>query len=405
MPIPINPSAIQIDKLNKTYLKGRQQVHAICDLSLDIKAGSCVGIIGPNGSGKSTLLRMLAGLTVPCSGTARLHGRLSAVLDIGTGFHPDLSGADNIQLCGRIMGISRKEMRQSFDDIVSFSGIGDAIYRPVKGYSSGMFLRLAFALASSLSADIMLLDEVLSVGDAPFQEQCLSKLMALKQQQKTLLIISHNLHQILTLCDHYLLLREGKLISYGTHPTIIHDYVEHARATQESASFQQKTHHAYPLAITKTLTLNPIQAISHPPKLHLFVELNALSAQIMPQILFHIHDFAGHILGTWVQETPLRQNKRKEAGTYRYTCILENLCLNSGTYGLSLCLLDRHMQLLAYFHYLHRFQITSLDQEDPRLRQGAFRLQGPWFEQPLTKQKNVLTSPLAHKEAYKVSAG
>jgi lipopolysaccharide transport system ATP-binding protein len=191
-------------------------IWALKDVSFEVKQGDVVGIIGRNGSGKSTLLKILSRITEPTSGEVKLHGRVSSLLEVGTGFHPELTGRENIYLNGAILGMRKKEIENKFDEIVDFAEIEKFIDTPVKRYSSGMYVRLAFAVAAHLEPEILIVDEVLSVGDIQFQKKCLSKMENVANDGKTLLLVSHNLPTILSMSNEVLLLDAGRVIEYGS---------------------------------------------------------------------------------------------------------------------------------------------------------------------------------------------
>jgi lipopolysaccharide transport system ATP-binding protein len=205
----------------------KEQFWALKDLNFLVEKGQTLGIIGPNGSGKSTLLKILSRITLPTKGEAYLFGKTSSILEIGVGFHPDLTGRENVFLNGAILGFSKKEIEKDFEDIVQFSGIGKFIDTPIKFYSSGMYLRLAFAIATSsgLKPDILLLDEVLSVGDISFTNKCLKRISELtKDSNITTLFVSHNLEAIQDLCNRALLLKNGKIAAIGKPKEVIKKY-------------------------------------------------------------------------------------------------------------------------------------------------------------------------------------
>lgn len=199
---------------------------ALEDVSFEVRKGESVGIIGKNGAGKSTLLRVLSGITKPTSGKVAIYGRLNSILDIGVGFHPELTGRENIIMSGEMNGMSRKEIRKRMDEIIDFSGVEKFIDTPVKYYSSGMFLRLAFSVISHIDADILLLDEVLSVGDASFQIKSYKKLQSMFGQGKTIVLVSHNPGDIIKLCSRCIMLEKGKVMIDGNPYTIICNYTE-----------------------------------------------------------------------------------------------------------------------------------------------------------------------------------
>src|SRR3989449_3617988 len=188
---------------------------ALRDVSFEVSAGEIVGIIGANGAGKSTLLKILSRITTPTEGRAEIRGRVGSLLEVGTGFHPELTGRENIFLNGSILGMTRNEISRNFDAIVDFSGVEKFIDTPVKRYSSGMFVRLAFSVAAHFEPEIMIVDEVLAVGDADFQRRSLGRMEDIGDSGRTVLFVSHNLQGILQLCDRTILLEEGRIAQYG----------------------------------------------------------------------------------------------------------------------------------------------------------------------------------------------
>jgi lipopolysaccharide transport system ATP-binding protein len=233
-------TAIHVENLSKKYIIGASQerydtirdllVHAVKapfqkkskdesrvlwalrDISFDVERGAVIGIVGRNGAGKSTLLKVLSRVTDPTSGIGEIRGRVGSLLEVGTGFHPELTGRENIQLNGAILGMKRTEIEKKFDEIVEFSEVSKFIDTPVKRYSSGMYLRLAFAVAAHLEPDILVVDEVLAVGDAEFQRKCLGKMSDVANQGRTVLFVSHNMSAILRLTDETMVLEKGEVI-------------------------------------------------------------------------------------------------------------------------------------------------------------------------------------------------
>jgi lipopolysaccharide transport system ATP-binding protein len=211
----------------------REDFWALSDIDFAVAPGEVLGIIGDNGAGKSTLLKILSRITPPTTGKAILHGRVSSLLEIGTGFHPELTGRENIFLNGTILGMSRREIRRKFDAIVAFAGIETFLDTPVKRYSSGMHVRLAFAVAAHLEPDILIVDEVLAVGDAAFQKKCLGKMHEVSGAGRTVLFVSHNMGVIKSLCGRSLLLESGRLVADGPTAEIVDRYL-HGRAERRS---------------------------------------------------------------------------------------------------------------------------------------------------------------------------
>jgi ABC-type polysaccharide/polyol phosphate transport system ATPase subunit len=201
-------------------------VWALKDVSFTVNHGEVIGIIGPNGAGKSTLLKILTRVTVPTEGYADIHGRVGSLLEVGTGFHPELTGRDNIFLSGAILGMRTKEIWRKFDEIVAFAEVEKFVDTPVKHYSSGMYVRLAFAVAAHLDPDILIVDEVLAVGDIRFQRKCLGKIEeAAKKTGRTVLFVSHNMGSILHLCDRALVLDSGRVVEYADARTAVNTYL------------------------------------------------------------------------------------------------------------------------------------------------------------------------------------
>ncbi len=192
-----------------------EEIWALKDISFEVKYGEAVGIIGRNGAGKSTLLKTLTRITEPSAGYAEINGRVGSLLEVGTGFHPELTGRENVFLNGAILGMTRDEIRRKFDEIVAFSEVEKFIDTPVKHYSSGMTMRLAFAVAAHLEPEILIVDEVLAVGDARFQRKCLTKMEDVGEQGRTVLFVSHNMPAVTRLCPRALLLDQGTLVKDG----------------------------------------------------------------------------------------------------------------------------------------------------------------------------------------------
>lgn len=210
-----------VDPFRRKYHK---TVEAVSRVSFELVRGDVLGIIGQNGSGKSTLLRLIAGIVQPTSGTVSVPGRISALLELGIGFNPDFSGRQNVYLYGAILGMSRQEIDDCFSDIVAFSGIGDFIDQPVRTYSSGMYIRLAFSLAINVKPDILVVDEALAVGDALFQAKCYAKFQELHQKGTTIIAVTHSTDLVTRLCNKACLLDRGKLVTFGKPKHVVDMY-------------------------------------------------------------------------------------------------------------------------------------------------------------------------------------
>ena len=214
--------------LKSAIMRRRRSVHedfwALRDVSFDVEQGSTFGLIGSNGSGKSTLLKCLAKIYWPTSGSISYAGRMAALLEVGSGFHHELAGRENIYLTGSILGMSRKEIDRKFDEIIDFSGVEQLIDQPVKNYSSGMYVRLGFSVAISVEPDILIVDEVLAVGDAEFQEKCFQKFRDYRAQGRTVILVSHSMNSVRTMCDQVAWLNKGTLMTVGAAEETIAAY-------------------------------------------------------------------------------------------------------------------------------------------------------------------------------------
>lgn len=208
--------------------RNAETIWALKDVSFEVTAGEVVGIIGRNGAGKSTLLKILSRVTEPTAGRVELYGRVASLLEVGTGFHPELTGRENIFLNGSILGMGRLEIRRKFDEIVAFSEVEQFLETPVKHYSSGMYVRLAFAVAAHLEPEILVVDEVLAVGDAQFQRKCLGKMSDIAKQGRTVLFVSHNMSAVTRLCERAILLGDGRIQNQGPVNEVVGSYVASA---------------------------------------------------------------------------------------------------------------------------------------------------------------------------------
>lgn len=223
-------------KRGGTHELQEREFWALDDVSFQVERGEAMGVIGSNGAGKSTLLKILCGIMKPTEGSFIVNGRLSALIEVGAGFHPDLTGRENVFLNGTIMGMSRDEIKNKFDEIVQFSGLEDFIDTPVKRYSSGMYARLGFSVAAHINPDILLVDEVLSVGDWAFQQKCAEKMGKLMSSGATIIFISHNLRAVTNLCNRCMLLERGKVVMTGPSEEVVKYYLDSASQALIGAS-------------------------------------------------------------------------------------------------------------------------------------------------------------------------
>jgi len=215
----------------------RAEIWALDDISFRVEEGEVLGVIGRNGAGKSTLLKLLTRITSPTRGRAEIRGRVGSLLEVGTGFHPELTGRENVYLNGAVLGMKRREIGRKFDDIVEFAGVDKFIDTPVKRYSSGMYVRLAFSVAAHLEPEILLIDEVLAVGDAEFQRRCLGRMEEYGMSGRTVLFVSHNMPAVARLCDRAILLKGGQLVLDGAATSVVAHYLQHESGAGSTRSW------------------------------------------------------------------------------------------------------------------------------------------------------------------------
>jgi lipopolysaccharide transport system ATP-binding protein len=315
---------------------------ALQDVSFEIKAGEAVGIIGRNGAGKSTLLKLLSRITEPSTGRMHLRGRLASLLEVGTGFHPELTGRENIFLNGAILGMHRSEIKAKFDEIVAFAEVERFLDTPVKRYSSGMYMRLAFAVAAHLEPEILVIDEVLAVGDAAFQKKCLGKMEDVSKGGRTVLFVSHNLEAVLRLCSRCIYLVKGKLEQQGETREVIKAYTEHVKQLSAEIDLTPLPRRFEGTGAARLLRLccTPGAATAawcyeYGRPLEFSLEFSVAEPLEKPELGFAIFSAMGtELVGvTTTQEAPLA---RMEPGRYLLKVAVAGLCLNPGTYSLGL---------------------------------------------------------------------
>lgn len=269
----------------------REEFWALKDVSFEINEGEAVGIIGRNGAGKSTLLKVLSRITEPTTGKIEINGRVASLLEVGTGFHPELTGRENIFLNGAILGMSQAEIRRKFDEIVDFAGVEKFLDTPVKRYSSGMFVRLAFAVAAHLEPEILVVDEVLAVGDAEFQKKCLGKMNEVSKSGRTVLFVSHDINAIQRLCTNSILLSQGKIIKYDRTENVIPVYL---KTNDAKAVWNNKLEKLHPHFVSVSNSLQGQQ-----PNLKLRIEFVVKSSVSMKAsfVAFNISNSLGTMIG------------------------------------------------------------------------------------------------------------
>ena len=309
---------------------------ALRDVNFEITPGEVVGIVGRNGAGKSTLLKILARITDPTEGCVELTGRVGSLLEVGTGFHPDLSGRENVYLNGAILGMSRREINRKFDEIISFAEVEDFVDAPVKHYSSGMYMRLAFAVAAHLDPEILIVDEVLAVGDAAFQRKCLTKMGAAAFEGRTVLFVSHNLAAVRTLCSRAILVDHGNIVLDGDVETCVGHYLaEHDTSDAVKVWAPEAAPQTEHIRFIKVYILSHggkiVSRLDHRYEFSMAFEYEVLKPVRNLRVGFFLQTIDGipvcgsNDQGHWT-------TVEREPGRYVTKCIFPGATLNAGTY-------------------------------------------------------------------------
>lgn len=355
--------AISVTGLSKRYVLGSQksgslreslgnwfrkknnqsEFWALKDIQFNIEKGDVVGIIGKNGAGKSTLLKLLSQITKPSEGEIRINGRVASLLEVGTGFHPELTGRENIFLNGTILGMSRKEVKEKFDEIVAFSGVEKFIDTPVKNYSSGMYVRLAFAVAAHLEPEILIIDEVLAVGDASFQKKCLGKMSDIANQGRTVLFVSHDLGAVSSLCTKGIFLQNGKVMMEDRIENVVKAYLDDSNYSGGAS----KKYHDFPfleydgVVNLKSIRLvnvanQPIQNFFISEKVGVKINFEVTKAGFTPMPNIHV----SHGMGSKLFVSIATQEKSTfcNIGSYETTVWIPENFFNNGYYNIGIAI-------------------------------------------------------------------
>jgi lipopolysaccharide transport system ATP-binding protein len=324
--------------------RARASIWALEDVSFEVHPGETVGVIGRNGSGKSTLLKILSRITEPTGGRARIHGRLGSLLEVGTGFHPELTGRENIHMCGTILGMSRREVARKFDEIVAFAEIGPFLDTPVKRYSSGMYVRLAFAVAAHLESEILIVDEVLAVGDLAFQNKCLERMRQVGRGGRIVLFVSHNIATLQTLCDRALLLEGGRLDRDGPIHEISKLYYDRIMIQQNgggASPFDRERPHGWRKIFRHATLLDeagrPTSCLPLGASFRLRIGLDAPEPIVNPTLLVGVDDTLGQRLLT-VRNPASGGGIRRLTGRCEVECRIPVFPLAPGDYWIKLAI-------------------------------------------------------------------
>ena len=297
----------------------KEEFWALDNVSFNVKRGEIIGIIGPNGAGKSTLLKILSQITPPTTGEIKISGSVGSLLEVGTGFHPELTGRENIFLNGAILGMTRKQTARKFNEIVEFSGIGKFLDTPVKHYSSGMYVRLAFSVAAHMEPDILIVDEVLAVGDAEFQKKCLGKMNDItKSDGRTIIFVSHNLDAIERLCTKTILLKKGKIIKVGETSDVINYYLNVESSLNSIVEFKEKSNLQGQIKKVTILDKNNEPRVRIPVSEKFFIEIELDIKEKLEQKMIFLHFYYhGEIILVSTEGDKTGVYKNYDVGTYK----------------------------------------------------------------------------------------
>ena len=337
-----------------------ETIWALKEVSFEVKKGEVIGVIGRNGAGKSTLLKILTRITEPTEGYADMFGRVGSLLEVGTGFHPELTGRENIFLNGAILGMHRPEIRRKFDEIVAFAEVDKFIDTPVKHYSSGMYLRLAFSVAAHLEPEILLVDEVLAVGDAAFQKKCIGKMESVSREGRTILFVSHSMGAITQLCRSAIWLENGYLKLSGPAPEIVSSYL--TEGTEGDSVWNNPTPVANDLEVhlksASLLTLENETAgiFNYDSDFKIEISYHVLRSIRDLSVTFHLFDSQGNLVFESMDtDMPEWRGSFREPGIYRATCTIPSRLLKPGRYFISIVsyiprvkIIERHERVLVF---------------------------------------------------------
>lgn len=363
---------------------GVEDFWALRDISFEIKRGEAVGIIGRNGAGKSTLLKLLSRITEPTAGRIELDGRVASLLEVGTGFHPELTGRENIYLNGAILGMSRKEIKARFDEIVSFAEVERFLDTPVKRYSSGMYMRLAFAVAAHLEPEILIIDEVLAVGDAAFQKKCLGRMSTVSAQGRTVLFVSHNMGAVTTLCGSAIWLDGGQIVQSGPAREIVTTYLtrnsDASHNTIDTTQIPRGRDQGEKLRIDRIEWLTPLP-LQHGEAIRFSLRFSVLQDVDEVAIGIGFSTLEGTRLVTYETDYQLRVRPDFKAGiTSSLECTVPELHLAPGLYTIDIGARSGDSFTVDYLSAVDQLEVTMGPGTPGHIaRQGAgVRLYSEW---------------------------
>ena len=335
-----------------------ESILALDDVSFQVQHGEVLGIIGRNGAGKSTLLKILSRVTAPSSGVVKVKGRIGSLLEVGTGFHPELTGRENVYLNGAILGMKKTEVTRKFDEIVNFAGVEKFIDTPVKRYSSGMYVRLAFAVAAHLESEILIVDEVLAVGDAEFQKKCLGKMGDVASNEgRTVLFVSHNMGAIRNICKNGILLWNGRISSKGQITSVIDNYLSGLLVEKDSSLLNRQDRKGLGRIKFVDIFLQKIRSTEVVFGDNLIIVFKLSKIQMDTIISFTIYNSAGIAISTFRSSKQIFTNSSLTEFTSTMECRIENIYLSPGQYRINAAVfnnevLEDHIEGATFFTVL-----------------------------------------------------
>lgn len=363
---------LKIGDANDRALKGGSDyVWSLRDINFEIEQGDAVGIIGRNGAGKSTLLKILSKVTKPTTGKIYTNGRIASLLEVGTGFHPEMTGRENIFLNGAILGMTKKEITRKFDEIVDFSGVERYIDTPVKRYSSGMYVRLAFAVAAHLESEILIVDEVLAVGDAEFQKKCLGKMSDVtKGEGRTILFVSHNMAAIKNLCQKGILLKHGQILKDGGIDDVLNAY------DLEFSSQDKNFEISYPIQESLDIQIFSVALNKSPEHNRLFssdplvfdFEIDVRNIVENAYITMDISDKNDELI-YWTSDYPTERFQKNEKGKFTLRCTCPANLLTSGFYNVTFAVYSPYSNRVIQHQPKYKISFEIEDDENSFLQQ------------------------------------
>lgn len=377
---------LKVGETNDRTQKGNSDVvWSLKDVDFEIEQGDAVGIIGRNGAGKSTLLKILSRVTAPTVGNIKVKGRIASLLEVGTGFHPELTGRENIYLNGAILGMRKKEITRKFDEIVSFSGVERYIDTPVKRYSSGMYVRLAFAVAAHLESEILIVDEVLAVGDAEFQKKCLGKMQDVGQSEgRTILFVSHNMSAIKTLCNKGLLLQNGTKKSFGGVNLITQEYLQ-SSVTGSSGLLSPGKEIGNENIKLVNIQLKPSKGDVIDVESGIDIELSFYNYKPGINLDMGVVFYSADDICLFETADYIATNSDSKVGLYVVKGQLKPYTLNAGTFKISLIFGENETYLLCRIN-----EVVTFDVENTFSDRGESLSTPPGYMRPLVSWSNEI---------------